>query len=246
MLGKGLAMRTRVKMFTMALLTVFTFAGAVARDLPQELGSLVEGFQAHRRAAIGYLRTQNSDLGATEIERLQRRWAADRVKLPSATVADTALSAALARTEALVSESLTAVDGGGTERARTLLEKASEPLDAWRKLNGYRVFSDCIAEIGVVYERLDIYRVNRPDLSDSAIAAKVIKASKETIGALQRCDHEASSTMRIEPEFRRLFDGMQASLRQVPDAIRAKDGALLYRLLIEQRSFERLLSFRFG
>jgi hypothetical protein len=39
---------------------------------------------------------------------------------------------------------------------------------------------------------------------------------------------------------------MLASLRQMPEAVRTRDGAQLHRLLIEQRSFERLLSFRFG
>jgi len=39
---------------------------------------------------------------------------------------------------------------------------------------------------------------------------------------------------------------MLASLRQIPAAVKARDRAYLHRLLIEQRSFERLLSFRFG
>jgi hypothetical protein len=52
--------------------------------------------------------------------------------------------------------------------------------------------------------------------------------------------------MRREAEFRRLFDGMRDSLRQTPEAARERDGARLHRLLIEQRSLERLLEFRFG
>jgi hypothetical protein len=42
---------------------------------------------------------------------------------------------------------------------------------------------------------------------------------------------------------------MLDSLRQMPEAVEARDGARLHRLhrlLIEQRSFERLLSFRYG
>ena len=66
------------------------------------------------------------------------------------------------------------------------------------------------------------------------------------MAVLDRCEREASAAMREEPEFRRLFDGMRGSLGQMPGAVTARDGALLYRLLGEQRSFEQLLSFRFG
>ena len=48
------------------------------------------------------------------------------------------------------------------------------------------------------------------------------------------------------PEFRRLIEGMTASMRQMPQAVAGRDGAYLHRLLIEQRSFERLLTFRYG
>ena len=242
--GKGHAMRMRVAI--VAALTALLCAGALARELPPDLRSLIEGFQAHRRVAIGYLRTQNGDLGAAEIERLQRRWLADRRKLLPATAADGAISTALARTETAVADSLKAVDGGDIERARALLEGAAGPLDAWRKSNRIRLFSDCIAEITAAYERLDGYRLKRPDLADASISERIVSHRNGTIVALERCDREAPDALRREPEFRRLFDGMLASLRQMPEAVRTRDGAQLHRLLIEQRSFERLLSFRFG
>lgn len=244
MTGKGHAMR--VRMAIAAVLTTLLCADALARELPPDLRSLIEGFQAHRRVAIGYLRTQNGDLGAAEIERLQRRWSADRRKLSPHSTVDGALAMALARTETLVADSLKAADGGDVERARALLEGAAGPLDAWRKANDIRLFSDCVADIAAAYERLDGYRLKRPDLADGSIGKKIVTASDETIAALDRCDREAPDALRREPEFRRLFDGMLASLRQMPEAVRARDGAQLHRLLIEQRSFERLLSFRFG
>ena len=52
--------------------------------------------------------------------------------------------------------------------------------------------------------------------------------------------------MQREAEFRRLIDGMRASLRQMPDALRQRDNDYLHRLLIEQRAFNELLAFRFG
>jgi hypothetical protein len=208
------------------------------------LRALIEGFQAHRRVANGYLRTHNADLGAVEIERLRERWSADRRRL--AVAADVPLAAALARTEALVGDSLKAVDGGDVDRARELLADAANPLDAWRKANGFRLFSDCIAEVTAAYEKLDGYRGNRPDLRDQPTAERIARYSDGTLAALGRCDREAPLDVRREPEFRRLVDGMLESLRQVREAVAARDGAHLHRLLIEQRAFERLLSFRFG
>lgn len=233
-------------MAILATLQVLSCAGALARELPPDLRALIEGFQSHRRVAIGYLRTQNGDLGAIEIERLRDRWTTDRGKLSPVTVADANLAAALARTEGLVADSLKAVDGGNVEHARELLEDAAKPLNEWRKANGVRMFSDCIAEITAAYEQLDGYRRDRPDLTDRSTVDKIVSYSGGAMAALDRCNREAPEELRREPEFRRLVDGMLSSLRQMSAAAHARDGARLHRLLIEQRSFERLLSFRFG
>jgi hypothetical protein len=64
--------------------------------------------------------------------------------------------------------------------------------------------------------------------------------------ALARCDQMADEKTRREPEFRRLVDGAQAGLARVPEAVTSKDEDLLHRLLIELRSFDNLLAFRFG
>ncbi len=219
---------------------------APASDASTELRAFLEQFQAHRRIAIGYLRTDNPDLGAVEIERLRDRWAADLGRLPPKVLADRSLASAIAETERAVLDSLNAVDGGNVDRARALLESAEAPLKAWRQANGVRLFSDCIAEAGAAYEQLDVHRVRPPDLMDLAMSGAITAAAVATEAALLRCDGEAPDDIRAEPEFRRLVDGMSASLRQVSEAVQRRDGAYLHRLLIEQRSFERLLSFRYG
>ncbi len=48
------------------------------------------------------------------------------------------------------------------------------------------------------------------------------------------------------PEFRRLVDGAKTSLSLIPKAIATQDTDLLHRVLIELRSFDNLLAFRFG
>ena len=51
---------------------------------------------------------------------------------------------------------------------------------------------------------------------------------------------------RKAPEFRRLVDGAKASLTLIPKAIATRDSDLLHRVLIELRSFDNLLAFRYG
>jgi hypothetical protein len=236
----------RVKVAFLAALLVWPGTAAFASELSPDLRSLIERYQAHRRVAVGYLRTQNSDLGTVEIERLRETLVSDRKRLSPSTLTDIALAAAVVRTEALVADSLRAADEGNIGRSLAFLEDARKPIDAWRQANGIRLFSDCIAEISTAYKPFDGHRSDAPDLADAAIGKRLIAAVTELVAVLDRCEREAAEDMQKEPEFRRLFDGMRASLRQMPGAVSARNGALLHRLLIEQRSFEQLLSFRFG
>jgi hypothetical protein len=229
-----------------AAVLALTSGVAVARELPAELRALIEGLQAHRRVALAYLRTQNNDLAAVEIEDLRDRLAADRKKLSASALSDAALAVAIRHGEAAVSDSLKAVNAGDLERAHTLLQDANRPLGAWRKANGIRIFSDCIMEISAAYQPLDRLHANPPSLSDSQMGQRIVDESSRVVAILDRCEREAAEDVRREPEFTRLFDGMRHSLRQMPAAVAARDDALLQRLIGEQRSLEQLLTFRFG
>jgi hypothetical protein len=218
---------------------------ATARDLGPEMRVLLGHFQEQRRIAMAYLRTDNVDLGAIEIETLRDRWLADRRAIEAAVAADRELAGALAATEKAVLASLQAVEAADSPRALVLLDEAAIPLGAWRKSNGIRLFSDCIAEVSVAFEPLHRYRSSPPDLA-AAGGALIIAPTARVEQALAQCDREAPADVAASPEFRRLVDGMTASLRQMPQALASRDGAYLHRLLIEQRSFERLLVFRYG
>jgi hypothetical protein len=63
---------------------------------------------------------------------------------------------------------------------------------------------------------------------------------------LDRCDGMADDAVRKAGEFRRLVDGAKASLTLIAKAIATRDSDLLHRVLIELRSFDNLLAFRFG
>jgi hypothetical protein len=219
---------------------------ALAGELTPELRTAIDGFSAHRRVAMGYLRTDNPELAAIEIERMRDRWQKDVRNIPPGALNDRALADALTATEQAILGALVEANNGELGAAQRLLDHGAQPLQAWRQANGIRLFSDCIAEAAEAYGRLDVYRVKAPDLAILATRDRILAAATGTETALKRCDDEAPPGIRNEAEFRRLIDGMLDSLRQMPEALRQRDSGLLHRLLIEQRSFERLLAFRFG
>ena len=221
---------------------VLCLGPTLAAELSPAQRMLFDGFTAHRRVAIGYLRTGNAELGAIEIEKLRDRLARDARALGSP---DASLSAAMAAADKDVRDGLAAADKGNVDAARAALERAGAPLQAWRKANGIRLFSDCINEASAVYEKLDAYR-GVQNVAYAVLKGAITKATADTEAALSRCDREADPATRNDADFRRLIDGFLGSLKQVPDALRQNDAGYLHRLIIEQRSFERLLAFRFG
>ncbi len=228
----------------LALAIVVLAAGATsAQEFTPALRTLFDGFESHRRVALGYLRTDNTDLAAVELERLVERWRND---LRGIGATERSLQRSIADAEEHIEDSRSALEKGDADKAFAQLENATRPLKEWRDAVGIRLFSDCIGELSQTYERLDMHRVKTPDLGHAEIREAILKAAGETETAVRRCDGEAAASRKSDPSFRRLIDGMLGSLRQMRDAIAQNDSGYLHRLLIEQRSFERLLSFRFG
>ena len=56
----------------------------------------------------------------------------------------------------------------------------------------------------------------------------------------------APTEVRQSPEFRRLIEGIAASLAFVPTVVSTRDTEMLHRLIGELRAFDQLLTFRFG
>lgn len=237
-------MRAQVRLgLLLALAQVVLAWGA---SLTVELESLIDIFSQHRRTADGYLRTGNQDLGAIEIERLAAQWSRGASAVQRSVEDRSDVGRMLAEVGLGIAHSLAAAERGDFGLAQQSLEHAALALRQWRLAHGVRHFSDCIMEVGAAHAPLDRYRVEPPDLASAAIAQELVAAATAAEMALRKCDAEASAGIRNLPEFRRLVDGMIGSLRQVPDAVSRRDPAYLHRLLIEQRSFERLLAFRFG
>jgi hypothetical protein len=136
------------------------------------------------------------------------------------------------------------MDSGRPENARQGLQAIRAQLTAFRKANGVEVLADCIAEANATMDRLMAF--NDESLDWSKHAGAVAQSGAAYRAQIDRCDAMAEQTIRDAPEFRRLVDGLRNSLSQFPKAIAEKNTELLRRLLVEMRSFDNLLAFRYG
>jgi len=222
---------------------------AIAGDLA-DFNAAVEQAQSHNRVAIGYLRTGNLDLALLEIERLREAWGAFEQrfagKRPDAfdgiALYGTMFTGVQAR---LVAVDLM-IKMGNPDAVRQSLEAIRGDLYDLRKAAGIKVLADCVRDGNAAMDALMVYDDRALDWTKSETRDGI--ASKASIygSALERCDGMASDMVRQAPEFRRLVDGAKSSLALIPKAIATRDGDLLHRVLIELRSFDNLLAFRFG
>jgi hypothetical protein len=218
---------------------------ACADDL-SNFHAAVEKAASHQRVAIAYLRTGNVDLAALEIERLRAAWSGvTAIKRPAALNRDPQLytTTMLDVATKLVGATLV-LDMGRPDVARDSLQAIRAQISALRKTNGIVVLADCIGDANAAMDRL--MRFDESAINWSKSATAVANAAKAYGGDIERCDGMAGADIRSAPEFRRLIDGARNSLAQIPNAIAERDGNLLHRLLIELRSFDNLLAFRYG
>ena len=193
----------------------------------------------HHRVAAGYLRTENVDLAVLEIEGMRTAWAkVSTLPRPAAFRDEERYTATMLDIAARLIGATLVLNLGRTDVARESLDAIRKSLSELRRRNGVTVLADCILDANVSMDALFAHD-KRPDWDSVAAGSESYRAT------LQRCDGLAGA-MRDRAEFRRLIDGALASLAQVPKAVETRDGDLLHRLLIELRSFDHLLAFRYG
>ena len=234
-----------------AFLIIALLGGNSARaDDLADFNAAVEAASAHNRVAIGYLRTGNIDLASLEIDRLRDAW--DRFterfsgKRPDAFANNplygklfTGVSARLVGADLMLRT-------GRLDAARDSLNAIRGDLYNLRKASGVVVLADCVRDANMTMDALMVYNDRALNWDDSEIRSGVVKKASSYGAELDRCDGIANKAVRMAPEFRRLVVGAKASLALIPKAIAARDSDLLHRVLIELRSFDNLLSFRFG
>ena len=135
---------------------------------------------------------------------------------------------------------------GRLDAARNALDGVRGDLYDLRKQSGIVVLADCVRDANTMMDALMAYNDTALDWDSSEIRAGLATKASNYGTQLTRCDGIASEPVRSAPEFRRLVDGAKASLTLIPKAIDTRDTDLLHRVLIEMRSFDNLLAFRYG
>jgi hypothetical protein len=237
-------LKRQMRMAVLAL-AVLLAAPALADDL-DDFHRAIEAAMSHHRVALGYLRTGNIDLAALELEGLRGAWGkVSTLPRPAAFRDKERYTGTLLEIAAgLVGTSLV-LNMGRADVARESLEKVRKSLSDLRRENGVTVLADCVLDANTAMDALFTLD-GKPENWHAASVAEVTAKSAAYRGILQRCDGMAPPAIRRHAEFRRLIDGAIASLAQVPRAIETRDRDLLHRLLIELRSFDNLLAFRYG
>jgi hypothetical protein len=215
-----------------------------------EFNAAVEDVSAHNRVAIGYLRTENVDFAALEIDRMRNAWvtfterfAGNRPDVfegnPHYSNLFTAVNARLVGVDLMLKT-------GRLDAARNGLNAIRKDLYELRKASGVVVLADCMRDANAAMDALMIYNDRALDWSKPGTNGDIASKASAYGTVLSRCDSTASESVRQMLEFRRLIDGAKVSLGLIPKAISTRDADLLHRVLIELRSFDNLLDFRFG
>lgn len=237
--------RTAILAFALLAGAASARAGSLA-----DFNAMVETVAAHNRVALGYLRTGNTDLASLEIDRLRAAFAKlnDQLagKRPDAFDGNTYYVVAMTDIATRLITADLMMNSNRPQVTQESLQAIRDDFYKLRKSAGIVVLADCIYDANTAMNGLMTY--NDRDLDWSKPETRFGIASKTAIYEylLDRCDDMADATLRKSPEFRRLVDGAKAGLALIPKAIATRDTDLLHRILIELRSFDNLLAFRFG
>lgn len=241
-----------VSVARIAVLVLALLAGprlAAAGDLA-DFNAAVEKAAGHNRVAIGYLRTGNTDLASLELDRLRDAWRALNARFagkpPDAFDGNPLYGTAIVNISARLVAADMMLKSGRAEAASQSLTAIRGDLYDLRKASGIVVLADCVRDANEVADALMLYNDNALDWSKPQVRFGIASKASNYGYVLDRCDSIAGATVHNSPEFRRLVDGAKAGLDLIPGAITTRDTNLLHRILIELRSFDNLLAFRFG
>ncbi len=233
-----------MKLKASLLLILLVLTGAVSNSLADEAGPTIylnwfKSANAQLRTAATYLRTGNMDFAALALEEIISFKTPGELKPGKETI--------VSMTTVEVKAALKLIDENQPTKARSGLLKLREALFQQHKKQDIEVFDDCIWGLVKRGPALWYFRKNKPDLNDRQQSQKVAEAAKNYLDQLNKCDAGAPSELKVDKDYRRLITGARESLERLPlEAVAKKDGGLLFRFIIELRSFDRLLYFRYG
>jgi hypothetical protein len=205
---------------------------------------------SHNRVAIGYLHNENLDLAAVELERMKDSWGAFAERFsgnrPEPFRDNKLYVNMLVDVPTRIVTALIMINFGRPDIAGNSLEAIRDEVSEVRRASGVEVLADCVLDSHGALEAFAVYRNKAPDWNEPATPTDIAAKADAYGTAVKHCDATAPEAVRTNPEFRRLIDGVVASLAFIPKAIAEHDRDLLYRVIIELQSFDNLLAFRYG
>jgi hypothetical protein len=224
----------------MAILALAVLAVPAQADDLSDFHAAVEAAMSHHRVAAGYLRTGNIDLATLEIEGLRAAWGKVSTLPRAAAFRDQErYTGVMLDVAARLIGTTLVLNLGRVDVARESLDAIRRSVSELRRGASVTVLADCVLDANISMDALFAHDT-KPDWESVAAGSESYQAT------LQRCDGMAPPAIRNHAEFRRLIDGALASLALMPKAVAARDTDLLHRLLVELRSFDNLLAFRYG
>jgi len=228
---------------------VASLGGARADELAL-FNTAMEDVASHNRGAIGYLRNENLDLAVVELDRMKDSWGAFAERFsgnrPEPFRDNKLYVTMLVDVPTRIVTAMIMINFGRPDVAKNSLEAIRDEISAVRRASHAEVLADCVLDSHAAMEALSLYRDKVPDWNDPATSSDIAAKADAYGTTVKRCDAMASDTVRGNPEFRRLVDGIAASLAFVAKAVADHDRDRLYRVIIELRSFDELLAFRYG
>ena len=238
--------------FFAAIALAIAFSGPV-RAQTSELQAFhqatAEAFGPYRTARA-YLRTENFDAAAFELEGMLEAWAALEARFganpPDAFAADPSYAAVLERIGQDAAAALSAIDSSDPETARELLKPLHAAMSDLRRRNGLYLLADCLREFSAAMDVLWVYRHAMPDLTQIESQVEIVSRAAIVEYEANRCEAMASRGLRQDPEFRRLFDIFYEGMSPLRRGVLEQSPARIINVLRELRSAQYLIFFRFG
>ena len=189
-----------------------------------EFDSLVDEAQGGYRAALFYARTGNAALAGIELRQAQAVWdeilAAYSTTPPPPYAKDSRFAADLKDITARISKGADLLDEEKGKEARQELAPVRDLIYGLRDRAGRKGYSGkCTRSISRVRTYRDILRA---------------------------CRAMAPAHYQKAADFKRIYDGADASISSMPQAVERKDALGVINILRELRSFDRILFFKLG
>jgi hypothetical protein len=238
----------RIGIAAPAVLVIVTTL-ARADNLALFTGAL-DDVATHNRLAIEYLGDNKGALAIAEIDRMKQAWSVFAERFggdrPDRLRDSQLYATALVDVPTRIVTAMIMVNFGRPDIAANSLQAIRQEFSAVRRTAGIDVLADRVLDANGAMDALAEFRRQPPDWDNPDTATDIARKADNYRALIGHCDISAPALVRAAREFRRLVDGIAASLALVRRALADHDTVLLDRAIMELQAFDHWLAFRYG